>query len=70
MIALTKVRGSQVSMGAEGGSNGMHCEHCLNKPDALSRTSVTLLTRIVRAVGVLRRERLSRKFRESCGVDA
>ena len=41
MIALTQVRGSQVSMGAEGGSNALSTLEM----DALSRTSVTLLAR-------------------------
>ena len=47
MIALTQVRGSQVSMGAEGGSNALSTLEM----DALSRTSVTLLARSARGFG-------------------
>ena len=43
MIALMQVRGSQVSMGAEGGSNALSTE-----TDAVSRTSATLFTRNAR----------------------
>ena len=44
MIALTQVRGSQVSMGAEGGSNALST----GNGRALHRTSVTLLARSAR----------------------